>query len=70
MENVGQWSTLQSQCIVKMYGVTLCKQISMVSEFLKLGPLDVYLREHKALVKEADLIEAAFHLTSALWHLV
>jgi len=42
----------------------------MVTEYLSLGPLDMYLREHKHSLKQVDLVEAGAFLAKALWHLV
>ena len=42
----------------------------MVMEYLSLGPLDIYLREHKTSIKQVDLVEAGAFLATALWHLV
>lgn len=66
----GHWSHLNSTTIIKTYGVTLCNQISMISEYIKLGSLDVYLKKHKTVLKDVDLIQAASNLASALWYLV
>lgn len=70
MELVGSWATLQSSSIVKLFGVTLKGPVSMVTEYLYLGPFDAYLRENKLRMKEVDLVEAGTYLASALWHLV
>lgn len=66
----GQWAFLQSSAIVRLYGITLTSNISFVSEYLRLGPLDEYLRRKQNNVKTIDLIEAASNLATALWHLV
>jgi len=42
----------------------------MVTEFLKLGPLDQYLKRNKAIMKPEDLVEASTDLATALWHMV
>lgn len=69
MDLAGQWACLQSTFIVRLYGVTLMSQISMVLEYVRFGPLDRYLRDNKAKIKLVDLIEASSNLASALWHL-
>lgn len=69
MELAHQWAFLSSNAIVRLYGITLKSPISLVMEYVKLGPLDVYLRENKSLMKPVDLVEAASYLASALWHL-
>lgn len=66
----GQWTFLKSNTIVKLYGVTLSSQFSMIMEYVKLGPLDEYLRKNKGSMKPVELIEACSNLASALWHLV
>lgn len=70
MELTGHWAFLQSSAIVRLYGMTLSSPVSMVLEYMRLGPLDQYLRTNKAILKTEDLIEAASNLASALWHLV
>jgi Janus kinase 2/BCL2-associated athanogene 2 len=70
LELAGRWATLQSNAIVKLYGVTLSSPLAMVMEYLSLGPLDVYLKEHKHSLKQVDLVEAGAFLATALWHLV
>jgi Janus kinase 2/BCL2-associated athanogene 2 len=70
LDLAGRWATLQSNAIVKLYGVTLSSQLSMVTEYLSLGPLDMYLKEHKLSLKQVDLVEAGAFLAKALWHLV
>lgn len=46
------------------------KDVFLVMEYFKLGPLDQYLRDKKNDMKMLDLIEAAANLASALWYLV
>jgi Janus kinase 2/BCL2-associated athanogene 2 len=70
LELAGRWATLQSNAVVKLYGVTLSSPFAMVTEYLSLGPLDVYLKEHKLSLKQVDLVEAGAFLARALWHLV
>jgi hypothetical protein len=70
LELAGRWATLQSNAVVKLYGVTLSSPLAMVTEYLSLGPLDVYLKEHKLSLKQVDLVEAGAFLARALWHLV
>ncbi|KDR06554.1 Tyrosine-protein kinase hopscotch [Zootermopsis nevadensis] len=69
LELGGKWATLQSNAVVKLYGITLSSPFTMVMEYLSLGPLDVYLREHKHSLKPVDLVEAGAFLAKALWHL-
>ncbi|KAF5275199.1 hypothetical protein FQR65_LT04231 [Abscondita terminalis] len=64
-----RWGFLQSNALVRLYGVTVTGPVSMVLEQVRLGPLDVYLRDNKSRVKAEDLIEAASNLASALWYL-
>jgi Janus kinase 2 len=65
-----QWAFLQSSAVVRFYGVTLSSPVSMVTEYLKLGPLDTYLSQNHGLIKQADLVEASTCLATALWHMV
>lgn len=46
------------------------KDVFVVMEYFKLGPLDQYLRDKRNIIKVVDLIEAAASLASALWYLV
>jgi len=46
------------------------KDVFLVMEYFKLGPLDQYLRDKKNDMKMMDLMEAAANLASALWYLV
>lgn len=66
----GQYAYLQSSAIVRLYGITLSSNVSLVLEYFRLGPLDQYLRNNKGILKKVDLIEAASNVASALWHLV
>lgn len=70
MELASQWAFLQSSAIVRLYGITLSSPVTMVMDYIKLGPLDEYLRQNKSLIKPVDFIEASSYLASALWHLV
>ncbi|XP_045460768.1 tyrosine-protein kinase hopscotch isoform X2 [Harmonia axyridis] len=65
----GSWAFLQSKSIVKLYGITLTPNVSMVMEYFRLGPLNTYLKKHKNILKTVDLIEAGSSLASALWYL-
>ncbi|XP_046997738.1 tyrosine-protein kinase hopscotch [Schistocerca americana] len=69
MELAGQWAFLHSNAIVRLYGVTMSSPLAMVMEYLPAGPLDAYLREHKADMKQVDLVEAGSYLATALWYL-
>ncbi|KAF4530900.1 hypothetical protein B566_EDAN017815, partial [Ephemera danica] len=64
-----QWAFLQSSAVVRFYGVTLSSPVAMVTEYLKLGPLDAYLAQNHGLIKQADLVEASTCLATALWHM-
>lgn len=66
----GRWAYLKNSAIVRLFGITLAGQISMVMDYGELGPLDQYLRTHKSIVRIEDLVEASANLASALWHLV
>ncbi|KAL3288358.1 hypothetical protein HHI36_002806 [Cryptolaemus montrouzieri] len=69
LDLAGNWAFLQSKNIVRLYGVTLTRNISMVMEYFRLGPLNLYLQKNKNIVKTVDLIEASSNLASALWYL-
>lgn len=66
----GQWAYLKNSAIVRLFGITLAGQISMVMDFAELGPLDRYLRTNVDTIETVDLVEASANLASALWHLV
>lgn len=70
LDLAGSWACLQSNSIVKLFGITLRGPVSMVSEYLQYGPFDAYLRERKNCMKDVDLVEAGTYVASALWHLV
>lgn len=65
---VNQFVFVTCDCVVTMHGVTL-SPLALVMEYLPLGPLDKYLMQHQATLKEVDLVEAATHLARALWYL-
>ncbi|CAH0550624.1 unnamed protein product [Brassicogethes aeneus] len=65
----GQWAFLQSDKIVRLYGITMINDISFILEYFPYGPLDIYLRNNEKLVTKDNLIQAATDLASALWHL-
>lgn len=67
---MGNWASVQSPAIVRLYGVTLNRPLGMVMEYLPFGPLDVYLKQNGSILKEVDLVEAANYLATALWNLV
>lgn len=64
------WALLHSSCIVRVLGVIIDNPVALVMEDVLFGPLDVYLRENRQIVKAIDLVEACANLASALWHLV
>jgi len=51
-----------------MYGIILDVNLSLIMEYLPLGPLDKYLKECDLPV--IDLVEAATNLAKALFYLV
>lgn len=67
---MGQWASVQSLAVVRLFGLTLCNPRGFVMELLPLGPLDTYLSEQAGQVMEVDLVEAANYLATALWNLV
>ncbi|XP_055540141.1 tyrosine-protein kinase hopscotch [Wyeomyia smithii] len=62
------WANIDSLDIIKLYGVTLFKPISMVLESYREGPLDEFLRRHPR-VSFSSLIEVAHSLARALYYL-
>lgn len=70
LDLAGQYAFIQSSAIVRLFGITLTGNVSLVIEYFRLGPLDCYLRANKGILKQVDLIEAASNVATALWHLV
>lgn len=62
------WANIDSVDIIKLYGVTLFKPVSMVLECSRDGPLDEFLRRHPH-VSLSSLIEVAHSLARALYYL-
>ena len=56
------------ETIVHHYGIILDSNLSLISEYLPLGPLDRYLIEND--LQLIDLVEAATNLANALFYLV
>ncbi|XP_046399545.1 tyrosine-protein kinase JAK2 [Ischnura elegans] len=69
LDLANRWAFIRSNSIVKLYGITLSNPVTMVMEYLKLGPLDSYLKENKHRMKTVDLVEASAYLATALWDL-
>ncbi|XP_042221339.1 tyrosine-protein kinase hopscotch-like [Homarus americanus] len=65
---LNEFSFVNCECIVEVQGVTL-SPLSLVMEYLPMGPLDKYLQTHKNVMKEVELVEAATYLARALWYL-
>lgn len=71
LELASKWGQLRSGALVRLYGLTLSPAVGMLMELVKLGPLDVYLRNNSPeTVQTVDMVEAAACLATALWHLV
>ena len=68
MEMVQKSMFWRSETIVHMYGIILDVNLSLIMEYLPLGPLDQYLKECDLPV--IDLVEAATNLAKALFYLV
>ncbi|XP_058450641.1 tyrosine-protein kinase hopscotch [Malaya genurostris] len=62
------WANIDCKDIIKLYGVTLYKPISMVLENYRDGPLDEFLRRHRH-VSLSALIDVAHSLALALYYL-
>ncbi|XP_058814821.1 tyrosine-protein kinase hopscotch [Topomyia yanbarensis] len=62
------WANIDCKDIIKLYGVTLYKPISMVLESYRDGPLDEFLRRHRH-VSLSSLIDVAHSLALALYYL-
>ncbi|KAF7995940.1 hypothetical protein HCN44_007047 [Aphidius gifuensis] len=70
LELAGKWAHLRSGALVRLFGLTVSPAVGMVMELVKLGPLDVYLRNNSPqTIKTVDMVEASACLATALWHL-
>lgn len=63
------WAFLQSSCVARLLGIVINNPVSLVLEDVFFGPLDIYLKENRQVIKQIDLVEACANLASALWHL-
>ncbi|KMQ94378.1 tyrosine-protein kinase hopscotch [Lasius niger] len=68
LELADKWGKLRSGALIRLYGITVAPSIGMLLELVKLGPLDLYLR-NSSTIKIVDMVEATACLTTALWHL-
>lgn len=69
LRTVAQWTHLRNDSIVICRGITLWSPLSMLLEYLPLGPLDEFLKANKEMLKETNLIECTAYLSRALWFL-
>lgn len=51
---INQFVFVACDCVVTMHGITL-SPLALVMEYLPLGPLDVYLRQHNESLKEVSV---------------
>lgn len=58
------------ETIVRTYGIILDSPLSVIFEYLPLGPLDQYLQQCQDDLEVIDLVEAATNLAKALFYLV
>lgn len=66
---INQWISVKNECIVSFLGVTLDTPLSLVMEYLPLGPLDEFIILNKSELKPVDLIESTTYFSRALWYL-
>ncbi|XP_042144790.1 tyrosine-protein kinase JAK2 [Ixodes scapularis] len=59
----------QCEAMVSSVGMVHSGSFGLVTEFLPLGSLDLYLRQHRLQLQAVDLVEAAKGLARALWYL-
>uniref|UniRef100_A0A147BCV5 non-specific protein-tyrosine kinase n=1 Tax=Ixodes ricinus TaxID=34613 RepID=A0A147BCV5_IXORI len=59
----------QCEAMVSSVGMVHSGSFGLVTEFLPLGSLDLYLRLHRLQLQAVDLVEAAKGLARALWYL-
>ena len=69
LKTVSEWTHLRNDSIVVCRGVTLCSPLSILLEYLPIGPLDAFLMTNKTTLKRVDLIESISYLSRALWYL-
>ncbi len=69
---IGRWAFVNVGTVVKFHGITISNPVSIVMEYLPLGPLDVYLANEKnrPQISVLNLTEAAVSLANALYYLV
>ncbi|XP_058062989.1 tyrosine-protein kinase hopscotch [Anopheles bellator] len=67
LQIAGQWATIDSIDIIKLYGMTLCKPITMVLEYGRYGRLDEFLRSRR--LRPTALIEVGHSLARAIYYL-
>lgn len=65
---INDWLHVKCDCIISLIGVTM-DPLSLVMEYLPLGPLDVFLSKNQSLMKQVDLIKAGTYVARALWYL-
>ena len=68
LESVQKAIFWRSETLVHIHGIILDVNLSVIMEYLPLGPLDEYLQENELPV--IDLVEAATNLAKALFYLV
>lgn len=68
LESVQKAIFWRSETLVHIYGIILDVNLSVIMEYLPLGPLDQYLQDNE--LPFIDLVEAATNLAKALFYLV
>uniref|UniRef100_A0A182JDY1 Protein kinase domain-containing protein n=1 Tax=Anopheles atroparvus TaxID=41427 RepID=A0A182JDY1_ANOAO len=68
LQMAGLWASIDSIDIIKLYGMTLCKPITMVLEYPRHGRLDEFLRRRRTIRAKA-LVEVGHSLARALYYL-
>ena len=69
LKTINQWICVKNECIVTFLGVTLHSPLSLIMEYLPLGPLDEFIKQRRPDLKPVDLIECTTYFARALWYL-
>lgn len=69
MRLADKWCLLSHFNLIKMFGFSISNPYTIVTEFLRWGPLDIFLRRNYNLVSTNALIDVAYSLAKVLNYL-
>lgn len=64
------WSRIYSPHIIKLYGFTLTTPYTMVMEYMRFGPLNEFLSQHRSKVSLRQLLDVVHGLVRGIVYLV